>query len=290
VDFIEEGDIIPKPPFASADGGFILCIILLHKYMSYKIEDWDQTKYLPPQTNSTPELDIVKSLRKAWVEVLQTEPSINSLAVLFSQITLECGPNLKYCKNFNIGNIKSLPNDGRYWTAFRCNEILGGVNKYFDPPNPICNFRAFKTSSEGFVDYIKFLAQKKNYAGAWAQVIKGDPNEYAHQLKIAMYYTASLESYTKGVVSIFNRFKAKYGSVDLSTHVPPENDTPIDLTDEERAHIQGMVALSFSTQIQEYFSTARIDDGEETDPTDNTYYTEVPSLWTKVKGIFGGNK
>lgn len=258
--------------------------------MSYKIEDWDQTKYLPPQTNSTPELDIVKSLQSAWISVLKTEPSINSLAVLFSQITLECGPNLKYCKNFNIGNIKSLPTDGRYWTAFRCNEILSGVNQYFDPPNPICNFRAFKTSTEGFTDYIQFLAQKKNYAGAWAQVINGDPNEYAHQLKLAMYYTADLSQYTKGVVSIFNQFKTKYSNIDLSTHIAPSNDIPIDLTSEDRAHIQGVLGLSLDSQIQDYFATARIDDGEETDPTDNTYYTEVPSLWSKVKNVFGDKK
>jgi hypothetical protein len=251
---------------------------------------WDQSKYLPPQTNSTPELDIVKSLESAWIAVLKTQPSIDSLAVLFAQITLECGPNLKYCKNYNCGNIKSIPTDGRCWTAFRCNEIINGVNQYYDPPNPICNFRAFKTADEGFTDYIQFLAQKKNYAGAWAQVLKGDPAEYAHQLKLAMYYTAPLSQYSAGVLSIFNQFKKKYGNVDLSTHVAPANDTPIDLTPEEIAQIQGQLGLSLDKSIQDYFSTSRIDDDQDSiDPTDTSYYTEV-STWDKIKGIFGAKK
>lgn len=267
--------------------------------MTYKIEDWDQTKYLPPQTNSTPELEIVRSLKAAWVNVLKTEPSINSLAVLFSQITLECGPNLKYCKNSNVGNIKSLPNDGRNWTAFRCNEIINGVNQYYDPPNPICNFRAFKTADEGFIDYIQFLAQKKNYANAWAQVIIGDPAEYVHQLKLSKYFTASEQSYLAGVVSIFNAFIKKYGSVDLDTHTNPPNDMPIQpiFTPEELAQIQGNVALTMSKSIDEYFISSRTPGSEESDDVDfdglNDVNAPIPmpqSVWSSLTNIFKGKK
>lgn len=265
--------------------------------MSYNIADWDQTKYLPPQTNSTPELDIVKSLNSAWVTVLKTQPSINSLAVLFSQITLENGPNLKYCKNFNIGNIKSLPNDNRCWTAFRCNEILGGVNQYFDPPNPTCNFRAFKTATEGFVDYIQFLAQRQSYAKAWAQVLIGDPAAYCSALKDARYFTATLESYTNGVVSICNQFKKKYGNADLTTHVNPPDDTPIEpiFTPEEIAQIQGNVSLSVSESLNDYFTSSRSPDSDERDVDYgmNDVNSPIPmpqSVWSSIANIFTGKK
>lgn len=256
--------------------------------MSYKIEDWDQSKYLPPQKNPLPELDIVKALKSAWTTTLNSEPSIDSLAVLFSQIILENGPNLKYCKNYNCGNIKSLPNDGRCWTAFRCNEIINKVNQYFDPPNPICNFRAFKTADEGFVDYIKFLAQKKNYAKAWEQVLKGDPAEYVHQLKLAMYFTAKEEDYLKGVVSICNQFKSKYANLDIDNHIAPADDKPIEpFTPEEIKNIQNNIGLSLNKTLDEYFATSKIDDGEF-DPTDTNYYTVIPGTWSKIKSFFGG--
>ena len=251
---------------------------------------WDQSKFLEPICHPMTELETVQVLHSAWITLFNTEPSINSMGVLFAQWCLEVGIGAKFAKCYNFGNIKSSPTDGLCWTNFRCNEIIGGKEIWFDPPNDACKFRAFKTPTEGAVDYLKFLSQRKNYANAWTQVMAGNPAEYAHQLKLAHYYTADESLYTKGVVSLFNRFISKYSNTtSWQTPIVVHNES-IDLSPEERAHIQGMVALSFSTQIQEYFSTARIDDGEEIDPTDNTYYTEVPSLWTKVKGIFGGNK
>lgn len=266
-----------------------------HISMVYKIEDWDQTKYLPPQTNSLPELDIVKSLKSAWVTVLKTEPSINSLAVLFAQITLECGVNLKYCKNYNCGNIKSIPNDSRCWTSFRCSEVFNGKEQFFDPPNPICNFRAFKAPDEGFIDYIQFLAQRKNYAKAWQEVINGNPEAYAIELHNAHYYTAEVLIYTKGVVSIFDQFIKKYSNVDLSTHVNSPDDKPIEhtLTPDEISHIQGQIALSLTRSADEYFATSRTPEGSDIDYSDNNLTSPIPmpqSVWGSIKDIFGGKK
>lgn len=264
--------------------------------MGYKIEDWDQNKYLPPQTNSMPELDIVKALNEAWIEVLKTQPSIDSLAVLFAQITLECGPNLKYCKNSNIGNIKSLPNDNRFWTSFRCNEIINGINQYYDPPNPICNFRAFKTAKEGFVDYIQFLAQKKNYANAWIEVIAGNPSEYAHQLKLSKYYTAEESIYVKGVLSIFNQFKLRYSNINLSTQIALINDKPIEpiFTPEEASHIQDYIALNLSRSADEDIELSKTDGSRDVDFDGlNDVNSPIPmpqSAWSSLKSIFGGKK
>lgn len=263
----------------------------MHIIMGYKITDWDQTKYLPPQTNSMPELQIVKALYNAWFKVLNTKPTINSLAVLFAQITLECGPNLKFCKWFNIGNIKSLPNDGRYWTAFRCNEIINGVNQYYDPPNPICNFRAFKTPEEGFVDYIQFLGQKKNYANAWKQVIAGNPSEYSHQLKLSYYYTADEAVYTKGVVSIYNQFIKKYNNINLSDQIisVQGKDIEPELTADEISHFQGQLALTLFNSIE----TSRTAEDSDIDYSDANLTSPIPmpqSVWSSIKNIFGGKK
>lgn len=263
--------------------------------MMYKTEDWDQTKYLPPQTNALPELDIVKALRSAWITVLKTEPSINSLAVLFAQITLECGPNLKYCHNYSVGNIKSIPGDNRNWTAFRCSEVFNGKEQFFDPPNPICNFRAFKTADEGFVDYIQFLAQRKNYAKAWQEVINGNPEAYSNELHNSHYYTANPILYTKGVVSIFNQFKSKYSNINLSTQIALINDKPIEhiLTPDEIAHIQGQIALSLTKSTNEYFATSRTPENSDIDYSDINLTSPIPmpqSVWDSIKDIFTRSK
>lgn len=258
------------------------------------IDSWDQNKKLDATCYPILELDAAKSLKAAWAQLLSAEPSIDSLALLFSQWALETGHG-KACHSYNWGNIKSSPQDGYMWCEFRCNEIINGKEIFYDPPNIYCRFRAFKTAYDGAVNYVGFLSQKKGYANAWAEVLKGDPVNFCAQLKASHYFTADLSLYTKGVVSICNQFKAKYSNVDLSTHIVSPDDKPIEaFTPEEIAQIKVQLALSLDSQIQDYFTSSRVDNDENDfdniDPTDNTYYTEVPSLWSKVKGVFGSKK
>lgn len=47
---------------------------------------------------------------------------------------------------------------------------------------------------------------KKSYKFAWAAVEAGDPADFAVKLKNAMYYTAPVEDYIKGLRLHFDRF------------------------------------------------------------------------------------
>lgn len=256
---------------------------------------WDQSKFLEPICYPMTELETVQVLHSAWVSIFNAEPSIDSMGVLFAQWALEVGIGAKYAKCYNFGNIKSIATDGLYWTNFRCNEIIGGKNVFFDPPNDACKFRAFQTAADGAVDYIKFLSQRKSYANAWAQVIAGNPSEYAHQLKISRYYTAAEKIYTNGVVSLFNQFKKKYGNVDLTTHVNPPDDKPIEpiFTPDELAQIQGNISLSISNSLNDYFTSSRAADSDERDVDYGMNDVNAPipmpqSVWSSIANIFKG--
>lgn len=150
------------------------------------------------------------ALREAWKKLYNVYPSIESLALLWSQWALETGRGKSiWCYNF--GNIKKnyKPDDGHDWCMFRCSEIINGKNKWFDPPSPQTHFRAYPTMVDGAFDYINFLAKKTRYAKAWEQVKKGNPAAFSHELKVAGYYTANEELYTKGVVKLTEEFKKK---------------------------------------------------------------------------------
>jgi hypothetical protein len=59
---------------------------------------------------------------------------------------------------------------------------------------------------DGAEDYIKLVSQRSRYKLAWAEVLKGNPKAFSHELRKAGYYTASEAKYTAGVVRLFNEF------------------------------------------------------------------------------------
>lgn len=160
------------------------------------------------------------SLRQAWFKLYNEYPSNNSLALLYAQWALETGFG-KSCWNYNYGNIKRSADED--YCMFRCDEIINGKAVWFDPPSKVTWFRAYPNALAGAYDYIKFLSQRKRYEKAWQSVINGDPADFAHQLKIAGYYTASESIYLRGVVSLTNQFKNK-ANVLLSWKPSPEEE------------------------------------------------------------------
>ena len=172
---------------------------------------YEDPKYLPDKIKTLQEAEATYALREAWHKVYGQYPSDKSLGVLWAKSALETG-RWKSIHCYNFGNIKKKrasstgPDDGHFFTMFRCGEIINGKNMMFDPPHYQTHFRAYKTVADGAEDYIRFVSQKTRYKKAWQKVIEGDPKGYAYELKIAGYYTASLELYTSGVVRLFNEF------------------------------------------------------------------------------------
>jgi hypothetical protein len=174
--------------------------------------DWFQHhQYLPDEKKALSEGEATYALREGFKLVYGKYPSDKSLAVLWAKSALETG-RWKEMHCYNFGNIKKrhVPDDGHYFTMFRCGEILKGKEIFFDPPHPQTHFRAWKTPEDGAKAYIMFVGNTRGrYFPAWLKVLDGDPEGYSRELSRLGYYTASVELYTKGVVRLFNEFMSK---------------------------------------------------------------------------------
>ncbi len=206
-------------------------------------------KYIEPQKIVFSESQAAFALREAWKRIYGQYPSDNSLAILWSQVALETGRFKRQFMNYNYGNIKKkhagekrdskgnviyhFNDDGHYWTMFGCSEVIKGKEVWFDPPAHETMFRAYKTAEDGAEDYIKLVSQKTRYKKAWQKIIEGDPAGYSHELKIAGYYTANEERYTKAVVSLTNEFLRR--KKELLSWEPPIEPVTIDDEDIENA-------------------------------------------------------
>lgn len=180
-----------------------------------------------PATRTPVSIDqLIFALRAIWEETLGEQPAVNSLAVLAAQWSLETGDGRSMIA-FNIGNFKSIEGDGRDFTFFTtweelppptaasmvakntmerpCNVIGPGahglVKVRFSPNHPVCRFRAYRSLSDGAVDYLRTL--KGRFSLSWPAVRMGDPKMFALLLHRQGYYTASVESYTAALVGRF---------------------------------------------------------------------------------------
>lgn len=157
-------------------------------------------------------------LKTAWKNIYGEMPAINSLALLWAQSAGETG-RWKMLRNNNWGNIKKR--DGVKYTSYLAGEIIKGKQQLFYPYHPQTFFVALDTPLEGAEFYIKFLSSKSRYKKAWEQLILGDPVGYCRELKAGGYFTADLEHYTKGVISLTNEFKKKIDKL-MSWESEPE--------------------------------------------------------------------
>ena len=171
----------------------------------------------PDQLTPVAVSDLYDALGAAWRARFGEEAPRRSLLVLLAQWAEETGRGrAMHC--FNLGNIKGRPDgsDGRDWTFFRCNEVIDGRVRWFDPPDPACCFRAYGTLEAGAADYLDELARR--FASAWPAVLAGDPADFAHRLKAARYYTADEHAYAAALVSLVREF-------DRIVTVPPPAPT-----------------------------------------------------------------
>jgi hypothetical protein len=154
------------------------------------------------KTPITP-LDVARALRAGWLRLFETVPADQQVAVLMAQSALETG-RWKSCWNYNLGNIKG----GGKWKGdtcqFRCNEVLGGVVQWFDPPHPQTTFRAYPNLTDAAADYLWLL--RRRFSVAWEPVLRGDPVAFSQALKAQRYYTAPEPPYTRAVKSLFGTY------------------------------------------------------------------------------------
>jgi hypothetical protein len=148
--------------------------------------------------------ETIEAFAKAHVRCMGLEPTAGTLACLVAQSALETG-NWHSIHNFNFGNSKAGPLwDGAY-CMFRCNEIINGEVRWFDPPHPQTWFRAFTDAASGAFEQVKFLATLERYKGAWHACCAGDAHAFAMSLGEEGYFTADRVSYSSAVQKIAAR-------------------------------------------------------------------------------------
>lgn len=170
-------------------------------------------------THATP-ADVYGAMREASRVVLGTPLARSSLLVLLAQWAEETGRGAAMHR-WNIGNIKHVPGDGHSYCQFRCDEVIGGKVVWLDPPNPGCSFRAYVTLEAGVLDYLTLL--HKRFAGAWPDVVAGQPADFARDLKAQHYYTADVTLYTRALVALYEEFDRTIPPDELTPSIPTDN-------------------------------------------------------------------
>jgi hypothetical protein len=165
---------------------------------------------------SAPEL--AEALRVAAGAELGAQLTRDALLVLLAQWHLETGGG-GFCIQWNLGNAKSVPGDGYDWTEFATTEVVHGETVHVTG-----RFRAFPTLAAGAADYVRLLAHR--FAKAWPAVLAGDAEAFARALHDLGYYTASVDSYVRGM-------RARLQACALAWPAPAAVDQPIVAADDQ---------------------------------------------------------
>lgn len=202
----------------------------------------NEPRQLPDRLTRVTIHELVPALWNAYRAVTGDTPTRRAIELLAAWWGLETGWG-KACHCWNLGNAKSRPGDGRSWTFFRCNEIIGGKVVWFEPPNPGCRFRAFDALEEGAVDWVALVHDR--FPEAFRALSVGAA-EVAHAAKRRRYYTADEAQYTKtlvGCVPVVRRAQIDWDALehppaptpDLSAMLPIERDRPAEISERDSA-------------------------------------------------------
>lgn len=169
----------------------------------------DDPLFMDSRKTPLTEAEATYYLKTAWKNVFNKNTSKKSLALLWAQSLGETY-RWKSLRCYNFGNIKRRKNDTKLrWTSYEAGEYINGKHIIFQSYHPQTHFAAWDNPLDGAEYYIRFLSGRKRYKKAWAALMMGDPVAYCRELKAGGYFTAPLEHYTKGVVSLTNEFKRK---------------------------------------------------------------------------------
>jgi hypothetical protein len=162
----------------------------------------------------TPE-EAGKALAAGYKKVMGEDPPANILALLISQSALETG-NWKKLPNYNMAGIKAT-DSSPYFQYFTCSEVKDGVKTYYEPPNPMCKFAAYKTAADGAASYVRTLTRRAH----WLEGLKGGTiDTFIDGLAtFPAYFTADKDEYKTTMRDRYDGFIAvanKYGTGDAT--------------------------------------------------------------------------
>lgn len=126
---------------------------------------------------------------------------------------------LNTCYNYCISGIKAKPNNGRTcWQYFATTERFSAAQIAYAqklgpglvtvleaptatrkgkvriaPKHPYCCFRAYESLQDAMQDHLETL--RRTFPRAWAALLTGDVDAFAHGLKLDGYYTADEDDY-----------------------------------------------------------------------------------------------
>ncbi|HEX3853062.1 MAG TPA: hypothetical protein VHW01_19000 [Polyangiaceae bacterium] len=147
--------------------------------------------------------DAAAALAEAYARVTGGSLSARVLALLLAHTAFETGRWQKL-HNFNFGNVKATPTFS-FITQFRCSEVENGIEQFFDPPDPHCNFRAYSNAADGAVDYIKVLQSRPHW---WAGLQSEDPAGFVDALATPpKYFTGDPVAYKRAIASLFDELR-----------------------------------------------------------------------------------
>jgi hypothetical protein len=137
------------------------------------------------------------ALASAYQRLVGVPPSEAVLALLIAQSALETDSWTKI-HNYNFGNQKAGINYPLI-VQFRCSEVVKGVEKFFDPPAPECNFRAYESAAAGALDYLRVLHGRPHW---WQGLQTEDPSAFVDALATPpKYFTANPALYKSALTS-----------------------------------------------------------------------------------------
>jgi hypothetical protein len=134
---------------------------------------------------------IIQALHDAYVSQMGGPPADETLAILCSQVALECAGGRSIICN-NVGNLKAY--GGVDFTQFMTTEWIG------TPPTPqkmVCSFAAYPSLEAGCAAYMALLY--KHYGNAWSGAVAGSAVAFVTGLHAGGYFTAPVTAYLAGV-------------------------------------------------------------------------------------------
>lgn len=144
-----------------------------------------------------------QALLTAYLQLTGKLPTPGVLGLLLAQSAFETG-HWKSLHNFNFGNAKAGP-DYPLITQFHCSEVdAQGIEHFYDPPDPHCNFRAYPDAAAGALDHLKVLQHRPTW---WQGLHTEDPSAFVDALATPpKYFTGNVDIYKRSVVSLFGTF------------------------------------------------------------------------------------